>query len=86
MKAVILAAGKGTRMEPLTVTTPKPLLPVLNKPILLWQIEALLGLVEEILLVIRQPETDSTQQAIVDYVNLRHHTNHLHRLQKIYPP
>ena len=69
MKAVILAAGKGTRMEPLTVTTPKPLLPVLNKPILLWQIEALLGLVEEILLVVRQPETDPTQQAIVDYVN-----------------
>ncbi len=69
MKAVILVAGKGTRMEPLTVTTPKPLLPVLNKPILLWQIEALLGLVEEILLVVREPSQDPAQQAIVDYVN-----------------
>ncbi len=69
MKAVILAAGRGTRMEPLTVTTPKPLLPLLNKPILLWQIEALLGLVKEIILVIRQPETDPTQQAIIDYIN-----------------
>ncbi len=68
MKAVILVAGKGTRMEPLTVTTPKCLLPVLNKPILMWQIEALQGLVDEIILVVRSPQTDSTQQAIIDYV------------------
>jgi bifunctional UDP-N-acetylglucosamine pyrophosphorylase/glucosamine-1-phosphate N-acetyltransferase len=34
MKAVVLVAGKGTRMEPLTSNCPKVLLPVANKPIL----------------------------------------------------
>ncbi len=68
MKAVILVAGKGTRMEPLTVTLPKCLLSVLNKPILMWQIESLQGLVNEIILVVRSPQTDPTQQAIIDYV------------------
>ncbi|HII01241.1 TPA: NTP transferase domain-containing protein [Methanosarcinaceae archaeon] len=34
MKAVVLAAGKGTRMEPLTSDCPKVMLPVANKPIL----------------------------------------------------
>jgi mannose-1-phosphate guanylyltransferase len=35
LKAVILAGGFGTRMRPLTFTRPKPLLPLVNKPILL---------------------------------------------------
>lgn len=69
MKAVILVAGKGTRMEPLTLTTPKCLLPVLNKPILLWQVEALAGLVDEIVLVIRDPKDEVLQQQIVDYAS-----------------
>ncbi|MFH1429089.1 MAG: NDP-sugar synthase [Candidatus Margulisiibacteriota bacterium] len=41
MKAVIIAGGFGTRMRPLTYTTPKPILPICNKPFLLHQIELL---------------------------------------------
>ena len=32
MKGIILAGGKGTRMSPLTNLTPKPMLPLINKP------------------------------------------------------
>ena len=41
MKALILAAGRGTRVQPLTRSTPKPMLPVLNKPVMESLIELL---------------------------------------------
>ncbi|MFN8009679.1 MAG: nucleotidyltransferase family protein, partial [Terriglobia bacterium] len=41
MKAVILAGGEGTRLRPLTLSTPKPVVPVCNIPFLRYQIELL---------------------------------------------
>lgn len=41
MKAMILAAGKGTRVRPITFTIPKPLIPILQKPVMEFLLELL---------------------------------------------
>ncbi len=51
-QAVIMAAGASTRTYPLTVNRPKPLLPVVNKPILQHLLAQLQGLVEDVILIV----------------------------------
>jgi len=41
MKAMILAAGKGTRVRPITYTIPKPMIPILQKPVMEFLLDLL---------------------------------------------
>jgi NDP-sugar pyrophosphorylase family protein len=41
MKAILLAGGKGTRLRPLTIHTPKPIVPIFDRPFLQYQIDLL---------------------------------------------
>jgi NDP-sugar pyrophosphorylase family protein len=52
MKAILLAGGKGTRLRPLTIRTPKPIVPIFNRAFLHYQIEQLRRLpeIDEIIL------------------------------------
>ncbi len=52
MKAVILAAGRGTRMGSLTDDCPKPMLPILGRPKLAYTVEQLPDCVDEVIFVI----------------------------------
>ena len=52
MQVVILVAGKSTRTYPLTLTRPKPLLPISNKTIIEYLLEQLEGIADEVVLVV----------------------------------
>jgi UDP-N-acetylglucosamine diphosphorylase / glucose-1-phosphate thymidylyltransferase / UDP-N-acetylgalactosamine diphosphorylase / glucosamine-1-phosphate N-acetyltransferase / galactosamine-1-phosphate N-acetyltransferase len=52
IKAVILAGGNGVRMQPMTVTRPKPLLRVVDKTIIEHNLDSLDGLVKEVIIVV----------------------------------
>lgn len=52
MDGIILAAGRGKRMRPLTWETPKPLLRLQNQPLLEWSLHSLRGIVRRVLVVV----------------------------------
>ncbi len=57
LKAIILSAGEGSRMRPLTLTKPKTMLPVAGKPIIQYNIESLKNNgITDILLIVRYKE------------------------------
>ena len=92
MKAVILAAGKGERLLPLTEAIPKVMLPVANKPILQHNLEQLAGIAEEVILVvgyreeaIRQHFGSSFNGMRVKYVTQKEQLGTGHALQQAEP-
>lgn len=73
MKAIILAAGEGTRLRPLTHMTPKPLLPIAGKPIFEYAIENILTCpqVDSIFLAVRA--SDHRNESIKEYLTSRNY-------------
>lgn len=51
MQAVLMVAGKSTRTYPLTLTRPKPLLPIMNRPLIEHSLDQLVGLFDEIIFI-----------------------------------
>jgi len=67
MKAILLCAGKGTRLKPLTHTSAKHLIPLANKPALEYGIEKIIECgIEEIGLIIGEETGEDIRQAIGD--------------------
>ncbi len=58
MQAVILAAGSGTRLHPLTLTQSKAMLPVANKPLLEWTVKSLQDVADGIIIVVNKSQAD----------------------------
>ena len=58
MKAVLMAGGFGTRIQPLTINLPKPMIPLVNRPIMLHIVDLLKkhGINDLVLLLYHQPE------------------------------
>jgi len=52
MQAVLLVAGKSTRTYPLTLSRPKPLLPIMNKPLIKHSLDQMVGLFDEVILIV----------------------------------
>ena len=65
MKAIILAAGGGSRLAPIGITTPKVLIPILNKPLLNHHLDTIASHVDEVIVVIGP---NNFGQQIAEYI------------------
>ncbi|MGC9310659.1 MAG: bifunctional sugar-1-phosphate nucleotidylyltransferase/acetyltransferase [Candidatus Aenigmatarchaeota archaeon] len=71
MQAVILAAGKGTRLQPLTLTRPKPLLKVANKTILEHNLDQIVGIADQAIIVVNYLKEQITEKIGDEYKGIK---------------
>ncbi len=70
VKAIILAAGKGTRLQPLTFGIPKPLLPVKGKPMIEWVIRSILSKkIDEIIVGVPGTTGEDIQDRVLSHIH-----------------
>ena len=74
MKAILLAGGQGSRLRPLTLNTPKPIVPIFDRPFLRYQIE-LLRQAPEIEEIVLSLNWSRSRSALVAPSNTRPVTN-----------
>lgn len=67
MKAIVLAAGRGTRLRPVTDHVPKHLIPFFGKPFLLYSLEGLASVVDHLVLVVNY-QGDMIRRAVGEEV------------------
>jgi UDP-N-acetylglucosamine diphosphorylase / glucose-1-phosphate thymidylyltransferase / UDP-N-acetylgalactosamine diphosphorylase / glucosamine-1-phosphate N-acetyltransferase / galactosamine-1-phosphate N-acetyltransferase len=68
LKAIVLAAGLGTRLRPVTNYVPKPLIPFFGKPFLRYTLESVAGFVDEIAIVVHH-RAEMIRDAIGQHVD-----------------
>ena len=80
MQAVVLAGGLGTRLRPLTFSRPKPLLPMVGKPMIQHLLDPLPKEIDEIILTVNY-KAEMLERFFSEHEKFQLHSEELHENQ-----